>query len=365
MSVAAVVEQDPWFTPDPYGFNNVSKDEARAPLELEGTTPELIPEVITNVAPEPEPELQPAPEPEPEPEGPRVIQFSDNGYGTIEKSSKGWKGTVDLNGRAQNFYGKTKDELIENLLKAQFNASKLITEQKRAIKLGTATEVPSAVKETEKQLGRPLTPEESFEIKTQLETDPDKGLDAWFTKRTGYSIEQLVAKAKAGEAAQRNLFLEGVHKQFLANNPTWYADERYENYKTLLGYLAKHKLGQKLTATNQEEIVENLVSGGHYTVQNLDEAFAELTEDELLLQKPQRAPEPVPAPPAVPAAPPERIVRTETRPRAGLGLRSTETTPVPATAPKPPSAEDFENMTLDEINAAIAKIQRDAWKSRR
>src|SRR5882757_9395777 len=87
--------------------------------------------------------VQPGSEPQPIPlalepdDDPIVIQNPDGSSISIEKSSKGWKGSVDIGtGSTQVYYGKTKNELLTNVLTAQANATKKIREQNRQIKFG-------------------------------------------------------------------------------------------------------------------------------------------------------------------------------------------------------------------------------------
>jgi hypothetical protein len=366
MNLANTLSDTDLWLQDPNGFNQVDltqhpADQLPDEPEPEQIAPSLEPQLVATPEPQPEPQATPEPTPAPEPDQPWVMQFDGGGSAVIEKSSKGWKGVLDTgSGPTQNFYGKTKDELIENLFKAQFHASKLIKEQKKKLRFEAPAETaPTTIPEAERAIGRTLSAEEKVELKLLFETDPDAAFDTWFQKRTGRTVTEVVQKADRGERAERELYMEGVHKQFLANNPTYYPDAKYENYQMLLGYLAKHKLGRKLTPANQQETLDLLLARGLYTVENLDEAFADLTEDGLLLSAPRPAPTPTPAPQ------PERIVRTETRPRAGLGIRPTETTPTPVAEPKPPSVEDFEKLSTEEIDKLIATIQQNAIRSRR
>jgi predicted RNase H-like HicB family nuclease len=332
--------------------------------------PDLDPLVVTNVTPpEPEPEPAPAPpQPEPEPEEPIILTNPDGSYTRMEKSSKGWKATVDIGtGSSQVFYGKTKDELIQNILTAQLNATKKIREQNKKIKLGTVEEATPTVAQTEKILGRKLTADESFEIKTMFEADPDKALDTWFQKRTGSTVDQLLDKAEKGQRASNELSMEQANREFLAANPTYYGDEKYENFNSIVTYLVKHKLRRGRKAGDEQQVLQDLVSNGHYTASNLEEAFTELTEAGLLLSAP-RAPEKkeTPAPPAPePPAAPERIVRTETRPRAGLGITSREVTPTRTADPTPPPVEDFNKLTDEQLEALIAAERKKVLASRR
>jgi len=319
--------------------------------------PDLNPQVITNI-PEPEPEPV-APQPqyvqEVEPDEPEVIENPDGSSIRIEKSSKGWKGTVDIGyGSTQVFYGKTKNELLKNLMVAQLNATKKIREQNKKIKLGTVEEAPT-VQQVERQTGRKLTADEVFEIKTLMESDPDKALDTWFEKRTGQAVDALVQKVDKGQAASNALEMESVNKEFLAACPGYYPDQHYENFNSLITYLAKHKLRRGRRVGDESQILEALVIAGHYTASNLEEAYEELTEAGLLIKAP-RPPENTPAP--EPKENTGRIVQTQTRPRAGLGIRSSEVTQTRIPEPTPPTDQDFNTWSTEDIDKAIADQRR-------
>ncbi len=293
--------------------------------------------------------------PEPEPEEPQFTRNEDGSFFGMEKTPKGWKGTVNIGyGGSQDFYGKTKDELIRNILKAQFNASRKIREQNKKIKLGEPT-LTETVQQAVQTVGRKLTADESFEIKTLFESDPDKALEQWFQKRTGSTPDELLNRANQGQQASNELKMEQANKTFLANNPTYYPDPNYENFNSLITYLAKHKLRRGRKTGDEQETLQALVDHGHYTAANLEEAFEDLTEAGLLLSKQQ----PPPAPPATPAS--DRIVRQETRPRAGLGIRPSETTQTrqPETQ-QPPSEKDLNKLTDKEIDELISQ-QRKAY----
>lgn len=375
-------QTDPWLDADKDGFGQVSFTPD--PEDLFPDEPNIViapndqlePEIVTNtVVPEPDPLPEPVAVVAPDPEGPELIENTDGTFIQIEKSSKGWKATLDssaIGGRKEVFYGKTKTEMFNNIAVGKMNATKELNKLNRRIKLGEGDDTPPiVVQQMEKITGRRLTADESTEIKLLLETDPDKGLDTWFQKRTGTTVDQLVQQAQEGKQASNELYMEGVHKQFLgAVGSDYYPDPGYVNYSSLLAYLAKNKLRRKLTTTNQTEIINLLLENGQYTSSNLEEAFAELSEDGLLLKAPT-APRVTPATPVVPVepAPQDRIVRQETRPRAGLGIRPSEVTPVRGPAPTPPSAEDINDLSDEELanlyKATVRAAQSERYPRRK
>lgn len=361
---------DPWLDTE---FGSVDFHQYREDKELEpDTSTEMIQpdfgqvttpaEVITNVPAEPVVETAPVAAAEPvEPEGPEVIELDGGGTVTIEKTkSKGWKASIDVGiGGVQNFYGNTKNELLLAAFKAQANATKKIRDLNKQVKFGTSKESAPATQPVIPTTPRALSADEVFAIKTKLESNPDLALEEWFQAKTGLSVHQLVTLAQKGQQASQELEAEAVNKTFLSTHrDTYYPDPEYKNFASIISLIAKQRLDKTVTPNNQEAVFNRLVAEGHYTVQNLDEAFEELTEAGLLISAPRR-PEAVvtPAAPApLPADP--RIVSRVVQPRAGLGLRQTETTSVPVTAPKPPSADDLNNLSDQEIKDLMHQTLR-------
>jgi hypothetical protein len=372
MPAEAVVEKDPWLDDEfaQVDFTRHREDlmDDLAEIEQEQQpVPALNPETVTNL-PEPEP-VAVAPEPEPESEGPEVIELDGGGTLTIEKKGKKWCASLDAGaGGIQNFYGQNKNELLVAAFKAQANATRKIRELNRQVKLGPTTEPKPQQEPISQPRSKQLTADEITEIKLELQTNPDAAFDKWFQKKTGLRVDQLVTLAKSGHEAKTELTAEQVNKEFLARCPDFYPDKNYENFASLVTYLAKHKLGRSVTDRNQDEIYQSLLTGGHWTVQNLETAFNELNEDGLLVEKPRSAPEPTTQPAAQPTPAPaprseERIVRTATRPRASLGIRQSEVATV--TPPPAPTAsvEDYDDMTNEQLLAEIRKASRAARQS--
>lgn len=354
-----------------------------APLDLRDR-PQPFMQTLTDIANEPEfapePEApvnefadleeQQPPQPPPAKPEPVVIENQDGSTVTIEKTSKGWKATLDSGaGKPEVFFGATKDEMWQNVAVGKMNATRKIRELNRKVKLGSGntTPAPAAPAETPAAKPRELSADEVFEIKTQLESNPDLAMATWFQKKTGLSVNQLVQlaqnandKAAKGEDAKLELECEAVAKDFMGTHSDYYPTD--ENFASVVLWLAKYKLRRPVTPEtlqSQEganKVMNDLMRGGYWTVDNLTEAFEDLTEDGLLESAP--APEEVveeettPPAPAKPATPrgDGRIIRTITRPRAGAGIRATETTRVnPPAAEAPPSAEELENLSDDEI----------------
>lgn len=323
------------------------------------------PEVVSNL---PEPVAPVVVEPV-EPEGPEIIDLGDGSSVKIEHTSKGWVASLRTsNGGSEDFKGKTKNELIQNIAIGKLHATKKIRDLNKQVKLGVSkdfTPAPQAVPAAPQQ----LTADDVFAIKTQLESNPDLALETWFQKKTGMSVKQLVELAQKGQRASIELDTEATNKTFVSSHPDYYADPSYENFTSLVAYIAKHKLGRTLTDRNKDELYESLVSSGLWTVQNLDEAYEELTEAGLLVTPPVRQEtketpvvQQVPVTPApAPVAADPRIVSRVVQPRAGLGIRTSEATSVRTETAQPPSVDDLDNLT----DAQIADLYQKSLRLRR
>lgn len=348
---------DPWLDTE---FGSVDFNTYREDKELEpdtetqmiqpdfGQQTQTPAEIVSNV-PAPEPIPEPVVVAEVEPEGPEVIELDGGGTVSIEKTkSKGWKASLDVGiGGVQNFYGQTKTALLSEVLKAQAHATRKIRDLNKQVKFGTGKDSAQATQPVLTPTPKDLSADQIFAIKTKLESNPDLALEEWFQAKTGLSVNQLVTLAQKGQQASQELEAEGVNKTFLATHPKYYPDAEYKNFTSLISLLAKQKLDKTVTPNNQEAVFNRLVAEGHYTVQNLDEAFEDLSEAGLLLSWPPRQEAPPAAPAPLPADP--RIVSRVVQPRAGLGLRTTDSSSVPAPAPKPPSVDDLNDLSAEQI----------------
>ena len=374
---------DPWLvnsdgTVDPFAsnidFGMTSQDEIADPNDITlDIQPGLNPDVVIaegGVVRQPQAPADPVVDPTPvEPAGPEVIDLEDGGSITLDKEKGQWKATLDPGNGAnpEVFWGKNKDGLVVNVLKAKLNATKKIRELNKQVKLGAAP-ARTAVPQVVTVAGKTLTADEIFEIQTQLGSNPDQALESWFQKRTGLSVNQLVALAQKGASADANLRTEAVSREFLSRNPDYYPDNR--NIELILKWLGKFKLG------NPNATMYDLDSAGQWTVENIEEAFVDLSDDGYLV----KAPKPSKVPPTEETTPPvavhsepapaqrpdERIVRTETRPRAALGIRTSDITPVATPeAPTAPSVEDLNNLSDEAVKTLLNGVRRQRVQARR
>lgn len=341
----------------------------------------------------PEPVIEPAPAPVVAPVAPVVTpaqpetySYPDGSTVTLIKGSKGWCATLESGGKApEKFYGRTKDELLTNVLAAKLHATQHIRELNRKLKL-TAKPKAEAPAQTPPPRTTPLTADEIYEIKSQLDTNPDLALDGWFQRKFGLKAEELLNIVEEGRHAKEELQSEAVSKAFLAAHPDYYPDPEYQNYLTIVALLSKEKLGKTMDASSDDDIADimrALIRGGHWTVENLGEAFEELAEAGLLLAAPEEELEeeippvvepvvpvvvapPAAPPPAIPApappttALPPRIASRRVGQRAGLGIRASDvSTTVPVTE-RPPSADELDNLTDSEISELFSGVRRAA-----
>jgi hypothetical protein len=140
----------------------------------------------------------------------------------------------------------------------------------------------------------------------------------------------------------------------------------------LLKWLSKYKLGQSVDKAD-DSVLNKLITANVYTAENLEEAFRDLTDDDLLVKAPAKKtpkttpPVEVPSEPTPPAPRPDpRIVSQVTRPRAGLGIGRNDITPVATpNSPKAPSAEDLDTLSDSEISNLLKAVQRQRILSQR
>ena len=146
---------DPWLvnadgTPDPFAstvdFGMTTQDEVDPNLLDDERPSPLNPDIIGNQPPAPsEEEVQPVviPSAEPEPEVPEILQLEDGAFVSLEKEKGQWKATLDPGtGNPEVFWGKTKNELLTNVLVGKLNATRKIRDLNKKVKL-TASQPPS------------------------------------------------------------------------------------------------------------------------------------------------------------------------------------------------------------------------------
>jgi hypothetical protein len=348
--------------------------------------PEFAPtpeQVVDADGPLPEPEPEPIPEPTPVPdEDQPEIYNIDGGQVVIEKTGTGWKATLKGK-RTEVFKGKTKSELMTNVLAGKLNASNQISDLNKKLKLGKVVDAPAPAQvRTPVFQKKELTANEVFEIKTALADNPDLALETWFQKKFGKSASDLMAfvekvsiDSQKGVEANEELTVEGVSKEFLAANPDYFVSPT--NSSNIMYWLCVNKLRrQPSTQDNFGTISAELVAKNLYTVENLTEAWEDLKSDELAEFEPEEEeveelpapapPAPKPPQPAKPATKPAakppnpRIAESGRTARGGLGIRPGS---VNAPGPEPeeeraPSVDELENMSDQQLAELKARTDR-------
>ena len=370
-------------SPDPFAgtvdFGMTKADELDPDLLLD-EHPVLQPEIITGPPAPSDEEVETPPasvvpvEPAPEPEGPEVFDVGEGATITRTREKGQWKAVLDpgTGANPEVFWGKNKDELLVNALKGKLEATKKIRELNKKVKL-TAAAPPKPVQQVPQPAVRQLTADETFEIKTLWESDPAAAFDMLIKKRTNTTLEELVGKAQRGDQASMSLETEAISREFANRNPDYYADPEYHNFSELVKWLAKFKLNKIANDGNSQEIFQEIWATGNYTVENLEEAFEDLTEDGKLVKPrlpkpppPVEVPSVTPAPQPAPATSAPRIVKTETRPRAALGIQASDITPVaPPQTPTAPTDEDLNNLSDEQLSALLRASLRLKAKARR
>ena len=370
---------DPWLVDDgfsriDFGANmrdlrdpDVPGEPIVDPRRIVQNDPVLTPEIIASEIPQ-EPSNTSL-----EPDGPEIIEIPGEGSVELRKTSKGWEAVVSNlgGGEPQVYKGNNKNEVLVALAKAQLNTTKKIrslNRENRSLKQTTPVPAPSNHQPTQPTSGvRELTADEKMDIKLQMEADPTLAFQKWFQLSTNMTLDELQSLRKdaaQGRAASIQLLVENVGRAFVTRNPDYSASEK--NFTELIKYLAKYKLNRPRVETEDaEEVMHELASRGLYTVENLEEAFTESSQDGSLERAPRVAP-PVTPPPAPQGenVTEGRIVHSETRPRAAFGLRVTSA-PAPPAAPQAPSVEDLQSMSDDQIYNLMAATRRHIIANRR
>lgn len=370
---------DPWLldasgNPDPFAgtidFGMTAADERDPDLALDDHQG-IVPDVIASQPAAPtELPVEEIPLP-PEHEGPEVFDMGEGATVTRTKEKGQWKAVLDpgTGANPEVFWGKNKDELLVNVLAGKLKATQKIRELNKKAKL-TAPSAPRQIPQVPTPSVRQLTADEIFEIKSLWESDPAAALDLLVKKRTNMTLDQVVELASQGAQANTNLETGEIAREFVQRNPDYYSDSENHNFNELIKWLAKYKLNKIANESNSQELFQELWSTGNFTVQNLEEAFEDLTEDSKLvkprLPKPPPPVEVLPEPVPAPATSNPRILSTETRPRAATGIRTTDVTPVaPPAQPAAPTDEDLNNLSDDAVKSLLGQIRKSRIQARR
>ncbi len=356
-------ENDPFSVVDDGFAQPYAASEPMDLAALAAEHPEFAPQ-----PPQPRPENgQPVRAVASAPPQPEVIEYQDGSSITVEKTNKGWQATLDTGtgAGAEVFYGRTKDEMWQNIASGKLAATKKIRELNRKAKLGNAPAQPARpIEQVAAPVSHQLNADELFDIKTKLASDPNLALETWFQKRTGLTVDQLMSLATQGATARQELDVEAVAKEFVAGQPDYYSLD--DNYAAMVAYLSKTKLNQPLSDPPSPQQLEQALRGlyfsGNWSVVNLNEAFEELSEAGLLETAPVEEVETQPAAPAPPNPDPNsRIENVRVGKRlAGAGIRQQDSTVRAVEEPSNTavSAEALDNLSDKEVAETFAAIRR-------
>jgi hypothetical protein len=368
---------DPWLDPQ-FAQIDLRKgpgDMATKLTEIANSGDPDVPVLVDEV------ENPPAPDPEPVAgEQPEVYEYPDGSSVTIENIPTGVKATVSVGegGGDQVYYGKDRNELLNQVLSAQLNATKKIRQQNKQLKLTATPRAAGPISLEVEPQPHELTVDEKFEIKTKLADDPDLAIQDWFQKKTGMSVEELTALAQEGRAASDAVVMDTEARAFKEETPRYACTSA--NFRILIGYLAKEKLNVELTQGNEDEVLRTLVRNEFFSRTTLAEAYEALVQDGLLELLPEETEPPADGePPATPPPPPPKPV-TPTVPPAGiprragpraakvtLGIKPSSTSGLPpdADADRAPSVEELDNLSTEDVGKLLAGVRQLRARTRR
>ncbi len=317
-------------------------------------------------------------------EGPEVIELEGGGTVTVEKTSKGWKGVLDSQESGvplENFYGATWRQLLANVCKGKLQASKAIRRLKKEklleVQETRTPEVPSAPKRTPKVT--PLTADDMAEVQNLMGDNAVSGLDTYFQKRFGMSLEEVAESLKSAGDAKTIVEMQNVQRDvgevnqdFIRENPDY--AENYlsdENARLLIQRLAKvylHKSVSKDLKHSVDNVIFELYEKGFWTAENLETAKDELIESGLLelTVTPRPTPKPKREPVAVidsPSESPAPRIAASPGQTVGLGLPARNSTPTVVPDEKPLTDVDLQSLPLEDLRK-IAQAQLQAMQRR-
>jgi len=285
-----------------------------------------------------------------------TIQLENGATITYTEDERGWHAELDPGkGRPlEVFHARSPLELAKQLAVGKVNASIKINQQESKLKTVQKVDNTSTTRTPQPASAAPkqATADQLFEIKTLFQSDPVAAFNRMCEVTTGVDWTTFVGWAKAGkegqEQAQQQATLKQIGDKFRRLVPAYYNSP--ENNDAISAYLTEKEL--------------------FFNVENLIEAYQELSKNGLLEEAPR--PQPVPAAPVAITTPPApaspdpaaRIERPVGRPIAapgGFGLRPGESSarpPVPPDTTRAPSVEEMDNLPDADINQLFTDIRR-------
>ncbi len=322
---------------------------------------------------------------------PEVIELSNGGTLSIEKTSKGWKAILDSglpNIPPENFYGDTIKKLTANLAKGKLEASKLILKLKKEKFLGGEEPTKPATPPVPRTVAtvNVLSADDVYAIKNKLTSEDPvqvaEAFDEWVLKRFKMNPEQFAEALNSAPEAKRiveaqrvKAEVEEVNKDFVERNPDYLEyvstddeDVNKANLRLLIGRVSKAYLNKKVTKSTAQSTVDDLIyelySKGYWTTENLETAKAELIENGLFERSttPVRSPQPQPQQVATPvqqsrpSEPAASRIAPQTGQQVGINLGLSEKNSTPAVVPDqvPLTDTDLQKMPLEQLKAIAA-----------
>lgn len=241
--------------------------------------------------------------------------------------------TIDLGDGAgvQVFEGKTMEELVDNLAKAQEHATRKIREQAAAIK---AQPAPLPVVEQEK----PLTPEQQWLLQQRMLADPTSVINEYVQKE----VQKIETARETAVREEREAIAaaDAAAKAWVDTTPDYYASE---------------KNGNKI-----KKFLE--INGLDISPENLTAAFNDLSESGLLEARPAEATKAKPDD-ELAVQPTKRIVETvapavtTVRRKVVGGISTKRSAPVEQAAPGL-TEEQLSKMPLDQLEQMMYQLAR-------
>lgn len=307
---------------------------------------------------------------------PEVIELSNGGRITIEKTNKGWKAILDsgdANAPEENFYGNNWRNLLANLAKAKLEATKAIRKLKKEKMLGgdEPQHVPVKPKNVEAKVST-LTADQIVGLKNMLADNPGEAFDTYIKNKFNLDpddfAEALRAAPKAQQIAEMQRIqaeVKDVNDDFIRNNPDFV--EKYqsdENARLLIQRLAKVYLKKSVSKSlkvNVDDVIYDLFKEGFWTEENLETAKDELIESGLLEPITSTTPTQTPTRQPVansPSDPPKRIATGNTGTPAGLGLPARNSSPTVVPEEKPLTVSDLHSLSQEQLRQiAMAQLK--------
>lgn len=160
-----------------------------------------------------------------------------------QEEPKKFRREIDLGDGSgkQVFEADSMEALVDELTKAQENATRKIREQNKALKRARRKPAPVVQADPAQSDVKPLTPDEEFMLGQQFSQNPTKTFERLFEAQTGYKLSEFKSKVAAMEAFQEAQAATAAAQEFLNDHEDDYLPTP-ANYRALQEYLEEHNL---------------------------------------------------------------------------------------------------------------------------